>query len=314
MDKEIKQYYCGYCDKEYNDDKWTNDHIIPKVLGGNDSFPLMSCMKCNNELGRIIEYPATQSIVLRNTIINLAQKGHNVKTRRKRDFIPLNKNRPALYPLGVASIGYSLKNHSFVAKHLGSPWKVDKTFATLKSPFSFIFPEEKMTEKEELAISALAYKIALGSCIFQFGKDFSKSKYYHIIKRRIWKPKKRHHLHRRESGYMAIVSCYGVVDGELNIDREHVSNYSNPPDHTLYFYYDSHTFFAIVNLFGEIEFALDWADNKEEKSVPVAPDSKILQINTSNNKLEQYQLEQYKKINTHKSTCSCKNPSKHLKL
>ena len=53
MDSEkiIKEYYCVYCDKNFNDNKWTYDHFIPMNLGGPDKLRIICCNNCNQKLG-----------------------------------------------------------------------------------------------------------------------------------------------------------------------------------------------------------------------------------------------------------------------
>ena len=125
VQKETHTYYCCYCDNHYMDNNWTLDHIIPIVLGGIDSYQIISCRSCNNKIGSGIEQVCAQSVDFRHAIIGLSQRGIKIKTRHKKEFIPIS-NRIGFSSDGhYAKLGYNPISNSHILKVFGKIQKIN---------------------------------------------------------------------------------------------------------------------------------------------------------------------------------------------
>lgn len=62
--------FCPYCGYDKNDDKFTDEHVIPQALGGNvqptNPFLLRVCSPCNSACGRWIDAPFIRSWLIYN--------------------------------------------------------------------------------------------------------------------------------------------------------------------------------------------------------------------------------------------------------
>ena len=82
---------CPYCGESLANTTISIDHIIPKQIGGCNKFSIYSCENCNSNLSKM-EQKAIQSIDVSSLIIEMNELGFNIKTRRKKEFMPLQKS------------------------------------------------------------------------------------------------------------------------------------------------------------------------------------------------------------------------------
>ena len=159
------------------------DHIIPKQLGGCDKFSIYSCKNCNSNLSKV-EQKAIQSIDINSLIVDMSESGFNIKTRRKKEFIPLQKSI-GLSCGSPAKMYYNTKNREKELVFL-SPPKVDLNDG---KSHTFIAPIEKneKTLEETNALLCLTNKIVLGTCAWFWGDEFLKSNHPNFLRNRLKK-------------------------------------------------------------------------------------------------------------------------------
>src|SRR3989344_3247621 len=149
-EKEIRQYYCCYCDKHYENSNWTYDHIIPLILGGINQYKIISCRNCNNKIGSEIEQRCAQSVDFRQAIIQLFKSGFKLRSRRKKEFIPYSKN-VGISPEGYFKWGYNVKTNQSELKIFGKSKRLDSFFVSQgEKKKKFVIPLEKLSEREKI--------------------------------------------------------------------------------------------------------------------------------------------------------------------
>jgi hypothetical protein len=167
---------CPYCGELLSKRLKSIDHIIPKQIGGAGSFKIISCQNCNTEIGKI-EQRAMSTVTICNLLAEMGESGFRIKTRRKRDYIPLQKS------IGLAGrtpvkFYYSSKTHKKELHFLSPP--NEELMALIREKGTFYMLSDYETgdsEKDEAALVSLASKIVLGTCVWLWGDDFSNTKH-----------------------------------------------------------------------------------------------------------------------------------------
>lgn len=171
----LKFAICPYCGESLSKRPKSIDHIIPKQIGGANRFTIVSCQSCNAEIGRI-EQNAMSTTAICNLLAEMGKSGFNLKTRRKRDYIPLQKS------VGLAGRSpvkryYNSKTHQTELQFLTPPSKELLQVMREKGAFCMFAPAEEDSEKDETSLVSLASKIVLGTCVWLWGDDFSDTKH-----------------------------------------------------------------------------------------------------------------------------------------
>jgi len=168
---------CPYCGNTLSKRPKSIDHIIPKQIGGANRFKIISCQNCNAEIGKI-EQRAMSTMAICDLLAEMGKSGFNLKTRRKRDYIPLQKS-VFLAGHGAAKMYYNSKTHERELHLLSGQ---DEEFITLmreKGEFYMLGPdlEAEDSEEDEISMVSLTSKIILGTCVWLWGDDFSTTKH-----------------------------------------------------------------------------------------------------------------------------------------
>lgn len=168
---------CPYCGNTLSKRPKSIDHIIPKQIGGANRFKIISCQNCNAEIGKI-EQRAMSTMAICDLLAEMGKSGFNLKTRRKRDYIPLQKS-VFLAGHGAAKMYYNSKTHERELHLLSGQ---DEEFITLmreKGEFYMLGPdlEAEDSEEDEISMVSLTSKIILGMCVWLWGDDFSTTKH-----------------------------------------------------------------------------------------------------------------------------------------
>ncbi len=268
--KEIREYYCCYCNSYYNDDKWTQDHIIPVVLGGINSYKIISCAECNSRISREIEQVCAQSLDFRQAMIQLAKSGIRIKSRRKKEFIPYNKNL-GISPEGYFKLGYNPITNKSVMKIYGKPTEINPySISKDQKKKLFVIPLEEVSEREKIANSAMIYRIALASSYWYYGEIFSKESVSNELRRRMWSKNKDIILTPDSSPSVGIFKVmhreniceHMIAKGKILkvAGRENLFNTitdcNNPPHHTIAISKLKQTMLFIVNFYGMFEYVI----------------------------------------------------------
>jgi len=176
---------CPYCGEPLSKRPKSIDHIIPKQIGGANRFKIISCQNCNTEIGKI-EQRAMSTMAISDLLAEMGESGFNLKTRRKRDYIPLQKS---VFQAGhgAAKMYYNSKTHE---KELHFLSRQDEELITLmreKGGFYMLGPDLEAEDSEEYEISlvSLTSKIILGTCVWLWGDDFSTTKHASNLRNRM---------------------------------------------------------------------------------------------------------------------------------
>jgi len=168
---------CPYCGNTLSKRPKSIDHIIPKQIGGANRFKIISCQNCNAEIGKI-EQRAMSTMAICDLLAEMGKSGFNLKTRRKRDYIPLQKS-VFLAGHGAAKMYYNSKTHERELHLLSGQ---DEEFITLmreKGEFYMLGPdlEAEDSEEDEISMVSLTSKINLRHVVWLWGDDFSTTKH-----------------------------------------------------------------------------------------------------------------------------------------
>jgi hypothetical protein len=176
---------CPYCGESLSKRPKSIDHIIPKQIGGASSFKIISCQNCNTEIGKI-EQRAMSTMAISNLLAEMGESGFNIKARRKRDYIPLQKSE-FLAGHGTAKMYYDAKKHEKELLFLSPP--DEKIMALMREKGEFYMlgpdPEAEDSEEDEISLVSLTSKIVLGTCVWLWGDDFSTTKHASNLRNRM---------------------------------------------------------------------------------------------------------------------------------
>jgi len=168
---------CPYCGELLSKRPKSIDHIIPKQIGGANRFKIISCQNCNAEIGKI-EQRAMSTMVISNLLAEMGRSGFNLKTRRKRDYIPLQKSI-GMAGRAAVKMYYSSKTNEKELHFLSPPNEELIALMREKGTFHMLVPvtATEDSEEEEISLVSLASKIVLGTCVWLWGDDFSTTKH-----------------------------------------------------------------------------------------------------------------------------------------
>ena len=142
-----KLVICPYCGESLSKRPKSLDHIIPKQIGGANRFKIISCQNCNAEIGKI-EQHAISTMAISNLLAEMGRSGFNLKTRRKRDYIPLQKS-VGLAGRAAVKMYYSSKTHKKELHFLSPPNEELITLMREKGTFYMLAPDLEAEDSEE---------------------------------------------------------------------------------------------------------------------------------------------------------------------
>lgn len=174
---------CPYCGATLSKKPKSLDHIIPRQMGGAYSFKIVSCQSCNAEMSRI-EQNAMNTMQIRNLLAEICESGIEIKTRRKRDFIPLQKG-VGMSCQAPIKMYFNNKTRRKELFFLSPPKREIKEGETYQMLIPVSATED--TEKDVNSLLALVNKIVIGTCAWLWGDKFSKTKQAADLRKRIRK-------------------------------------------------------------------------------------------------------------------------------
>lgn len=274
---------CPYCGESLSKKPKSIDHIIPKQIGGSNRFTIVSCQSCNSEIGKI-EQSAMNTIGFSNLLAEIQESGSNIKTRRKRDHIPLQKS-VGLALRAPTKMYYNSKTHQRELVFLSPPKKElieGKTFAMLVPAFA-----EEDNEKDKISQVALAAKIVLGTCVWLWGDDFS--------------------MTRQASDLRNNMRCVKIKDIlDMDSSDKHLELPNNPgndaldnrPHHSVLIGKMENKVVGLINIFGSFE-SLTGIGNYDDNFRNWIGDSGIIVISkTTQNQVLKMTWEEYERWKT----------------
>jgi hypothetical protein len=179
---------CPYCGNTISENDSSIDHIIPKQLGGPEKFKVISCITCNNKISKI-EQSSMRTLTANWLMAQMYEDGFEIKGRRKRNLIPLQKEVGVGFNAPV-KFYYDTKKKEKVLMILSPPqFPLNKDFLKDGS-FVTITPVSAYEEdtNEKMSLTSLTNKIILGSCTWLWGDKFSKTKQADELRERMWNP------------------------------------------------------------------------------------------------------------------------------
>lgn len=262
--KVIKEYYCVYCNKQFNDNKWTYDHIIPMNIGGPDKLKIICCNDCNQKLG-VIEQKCCDTFIIRNIMIGLHwEEKIRVKTRRKKNKIVVFKKlgfwKDEMDEILLRS-NYDFNKGETQVEAYG---KNKQKFFDYKGQKTMIFIPDKFTEQDEIILSKLVYKILIGACCFVYDKEFFGTTYHNYLRENLWNLKEP----LRHSHSKAFIMTTGNGELKEETEEEIIKRgvfFDNKPTHTIFLGGSDGSFGGIISLFGELNYAVTISNTKESK-------------------------------------------------
>ena len=284
MPKKIRQYYCVYCNKTFENNDWSKEHVIPKDIGGPNCFSITCCKDCNNKIGTQIENIALQSQDIRCLFAEIVLQGHRIKTRRNKEYIKSHRDIGFSYGMPV-EFGYDLKDKSRTINYKGvfPGFSLPKDFSEIKSA---IIPVENVSDKEKLSLMSLTNKIILGTCMWLWGKDRLSEKTFDSIRRRLWNPNL-DHLEELDSNAKHASIVDDKKPPEKQIEKDALDN---KPNHTIGIFYEQGALYGIINLFGTLESSslIDFVDRP-----PMNENGIVVISYISENKVHKMNLKEY---------------------
>ena len=181
---------CPYCGESFSKRPKSVDHIIPKQIGGANRFTIASCQNCNSEIGKI-EQRAMSTMTMCHLLAEMGESGFNVKTRRKRGYVPLQKS-VFLAGRSPVKIYYNSKARKRGLYFLSPPSEELTKLIHEKGTFYMLGPPDfgaQDSEKDETSLVSLASKIILGTCVWLWGDDFSNTNHASNLRNRMRKVK-----------------------------------------------------------------------------------------------------------------------------
>lgn len=288
MTKKLRTYTCPYCNKVYNDNKWTDDHIIPRAIGGTKSFKIVSCFTCNNKICSEIEQPALQTLAIRGLFGGKLIDGHNIRARRRKNKV--NMHETIGFSGGrSAKMYYDLQKKTYVLSLQGSLPGLKKIDDMEKITHAII-PIDQPAENEAVLLAKLTNKIIYGTCVWLWEDKFLKSDSIDLIKNRMWKVTNNDILELKPTDKHYSVEIKDKDSDEKNSRVEDALN--NSPNHTIAIFNKMGYIYGILNLFGKLESSCIIGKKELFSSIDITEGIVII-TSTIENKIKKMALEEY---------------------
>lgn len=294
--KVIRHYFCPYCGKEYEDSRWSIDHVIPLQMGGPKKFKIVSCLDCNIKVSREIEQPAMQTSNMLSQIIQVRSEGIKIMTRRKRDYIPMHKRVGFSYQKPV-KMYYNTKENKLSLVYVGklpndmTPEEFKKQF----SSFQAIIPIDEDTEKDTISLASLASKIILGTCCWLWGERFTRSSYGDLLRKNMWENRMENILELEPSDHHATLTLE-ESENDVDIGNIEMDAFDNGPDNTICIFVYDNIVMGLVNLFGGFESGIQIGKLNPTIKLDINHKGTVVIASTTKNQVLNMTLDEYEKF------------------
>jgi hypothetical protein len=271
---------CPYCGEPLSKKAKTIDHIIPKQIGGCNVFTILSCQNCNSELSKI-EQISIETTEISNLRAEIDESGFKIKSRRKSDYISIQKLPGLVGPQTPAKFRYNNKTHRREINLLRPP---DDDFLRKKKGY-MIMPVEKVSKEEKTALLSLANKIVLGTCVWLWGDKFSKKTQAAILRKQM----------------------RNVIEEEileLKSDEKHLTLENKPendaldnqPHHTVLIAKMESIVVGLINLFGSYESMVTIGDYDDNFRTWLKDEGIVVISKTTINQVQKMTWQEYQKF------------------
>lgn len=288
MNKKKINYMCPYCNKKYADDNWTEDHIIPRAIGGTISFKIVSCLDCNNMINLGIEQPALQTLAIGELFGNRLIEGYHIKSRRKNKKVYMHKKIG--FSGGMAAkMYYDLQKREHVISLQGCLPGFPKV-KDIKKITQAIIPIDQPKENDSVLLSKLTNKIIYGSCIWLWSNKFLESKCADLLRKRMWEVTDEDIIKLQPHDKHYSVEIKEKSQEKGTIREEDALN--NSPSHSIAILNNDKIIYGILNLFGELEMSTLIGKKEEIPNIDIGGGVVIIS-STTENKIKKMGLKEY---------------------
>jgi hypothetical protein len=294
--KPKKHYFCPYCGREYEDNRWSYDHIIPLQMGGPKKFKVLACTSCNFGISRGIEQPAMQTPSMRDLVIHARSDGFKIRTRRKKDYIPLHR-RIGFSGRMPVRVFYGIKENTFCLDFMGN-LPQDMTIREFKKQLSHgqaIIPVDYDTEEDTVSLTSLINKIILGTCFWLWGEKFAGSRYGEFLRKRMWENKMEDIQELKPSDHHATL-IFEENEVDVDIEEIEIDAFDNTPHNTIYIFAHDNTLLGLVNLFGELESLIRIGEVDSAIKLGIDQGGTIVIASTTKNQVFKMSLDEYMRL------------------
>lgn len=294
--KPRKYYFCPYCGREHEDNRWSYDHIIPLQIGGPKKFKVLACNNCNLRISREIEQPAMQTPSMRDLVIHVRSNGFKIRTRRKMDYIPLHRGIGFSHQVPVKML-YGIEENALCLDFRGVP-QDNMTIKGLKSQFSHgraIIPIDYDTEEDTVSLASLANKIILGACCWLWGEKFARSCSGESLRKGMWENKIEDIQELMPIDHHA-APILEKNEIDVDIGKTEVNTFDNTPHNTIYIFSHDKALFGLVNLFGGFESLIRIGEADSAVKLSFIRGDMVIIASTTKNQVFKMTLDKYMKL------------------
>jgi hypothetical protein len=271
---------CPYCGGILSKKVKTIDHIIPKQIGGCNVFTILSCQDCNSELSKI-EQIAIGSQSISNLRAFEDESGHIIRSRRKKDYMQIQKSVGLAGRQTPVKFVYNNKTHLRELAFVRSP----EEGLLEKKTFLMLMPDDKDSEQEKTAVVSMANKIALGTCAWLWGDNFSKTDQANVLRKSM--------RNMKEIEILDLGSDEKHLVLEENAQKDALDN---EPHHTILIAKWKSKVIGLINLFGSYESMVTVGDYDETFREWLGEDGVIVISKTTINQVQKMTWKEYEKF------------------
>lgn len=275
---------CPYCGELLSKRLKSIDHIIPRQMGGAHSFTIVSCQSCNAEISRI-EQSAMSTTGIRTLLAEMGESGFDIKTRRKRDYIPLQKS-VGLACWSPVKMYYNSKTQKKELVFLTPP----KEELIEKGEFYMVVPVSatENSEEDDISLVSLASKIVLGTCVWLWGDDFSITEQASNLRSRM-----------RDVKVDKILKMDSSEKHLKLSDNSGKDALDNQPHHSVLIGKFENVVVGLVNLFGSFESMITIGQYDEKFRNWIGDSGVVLIIRTTQNQIMKMTWEEYERFKSY---------------
>jgi len=294
--KSKRHYFCPYCGKEYEDNRWSYDHIIPLQMGGPKKFKVLACSNCNFRISKEIEQPAMRTPSMRDLIIHVISNCFKIRTRRKKDLIPVHRGIGFSYQMPV-KLYYSIEKNVHCLDFIGNlpDNMTTEVFRKQLSDGQAIIPVDYDTEEDTVFLTSLVNKIILGTCCWLWDEEFAGSCYGEFLRKRMWENKIEDIQELKPSDHHATL-IFEENEIDVDIGETEIDAFDNAPHNTIYIFAHDNILLGLVNLFGELESLMIIGEVDSVIKLDIDQGGVVVIASTTKNQVFEMSLDEYMRL------------------
>lgn len=294
--KSKKHYFCPYCGKEYEDNRWSYDHIIPSQMSGPKKFKVIACFNCNFKISREIEQPAMQAPSMHDLMIQVRSKGFKIRTRRKKDIIPLHRRIGFSHRM-PAKMYYSAEENVLCLVSIGNlPHNMTtEEFRKQLSHDQAIIPIDYDTDEDTVSLTSLTNKIILGTCCWLWDEKFARSSCGEFLRKGMWENKIEDIQELKPSDHYATL-IFEKNEIDVDIREKEIDAFDNTPHNTIYIFAHDNILLGLVNLFGGLESLMKIGEVDSAVKLDIDQGGVVVIASTTKNQVFRMSLDEYMRL------------------